>query len=182
MSLRSSGLRELRGVVRLDRRTALAGLGATATLGLRGAHAEAPYPARPVRIIVPATPGGPYDLVPRFVADYLGKTHGWTIAVENRPGASGIVGIVAGKQAAPGGDQLGVTNSGTHGSEPAFNQHLPYDPYADLVPIVLLAQGGLVLLVGKSMHANSLADLLALIRARPGALKFSSAGYGTPHH
>jgi tripartite-type tricarboxylate transporter receptor subunit TctC len=171
--------------VRIDRRTALAGIGAVAAaavVGLRKAGAKASYPARPVRIIVPATPGGPYDLIPRFVADYLAKTHSWTIAVEDRPGASGIVGIVAAKQAAPDGYTLAVINSGTHGSEPAFNQHLPYDPYADLVPIVLLAQGALVLLVGKSMHANSLADLLALIRARPGALKFSSAGYVTQQH
>ncbi len=168
--------------MRIDRRMALRGFGAAAALGLRGARAQSAYPSRPVRIIVPATPGGPYDLIPRFVADYIGRTHGWTIAVEDRPGASGIVGIVAAKQAAPDGYTLAVTNSGTHGSEPAFNQHLPYDPYADLVPIVLLAQGALVLLVGKSMHANSLADLLALIGARPGVMKFSSAGYVTQQH
>jgi tripartite-type tricarboxylate transporter receptor subunit TctC len=168
--------------VQVNRRKALANLGAAAAFGARGGYAQAAYPARPVRIIVPATPGGPYDLVPRFVADYVGRAHGWTIAVEDRPGASGIVGIVAAKQAAPDGYTLAVTNSGTHGSEPAFNQHLPYDPYTDLVPIVLLAQGALVLLVGRSMPANSLADLLALIRARPGALKFSSAGYVTQQH
>ncbi len=167
--------------MQIDRRTALASLGAAAALGLRAARAQT-YPARPVRIIVPATPGGPYDLIPRFVADYIGRTHGWTIAVEDRPGASGIVGILAAKQAAPDGYTLAVTNSATHGSEPAFNQRLPYDPYADLSPIVLLAQGALVLLVGKKLSVNSLADLLALVRARPGALKFSSAGYVTQQH
>jgi tripartite-type tricarboxylate transporter receptor subunit TctC len=172
----------LGGVVQINRRMTLGGLGALATAGLGEARAETPYPARPVRIIVPATPGGPYDLIPRFVADYLGRARGWTIAVEDRPGASGIVGILAAKQAPPDGYTLVVTNSATHGSEPAFNQRLPYDPYVDLVPIVLLAQGALVLLVGKSMHADSLADLLALIRARPGALKFSSAGYVTQQH
>jgi len=167
--------------MQIDRRTALASLGAAAALGLRAARAQT-YPARPVRIIVPATPGGPYDLIPRFVADYIGRTHGWTIAVEDRPGASGIVGILAAKQAAPDGYTLAVTNSATHGSEPAFNQRLPYDPYADLSPIVLLAQGALVLLVSKKLSVNSLADLLALVRARPGALKFSSAGYVTQQH
>jgi len=167
--------------MRIDRRTALASLGAAAALGLRAARAQT-YPARPVRIIVPATPGGPYDLIPRFVADYIGRTHGWTIAVEDRPGASGIVGILAAKQAPADGHTLAVTNSATHGSEPAFNQRLPYDPYADLSPIVLFAQGALVLLVGKKLSVNSLADLLALIRARPGALKFSSAGYVTQQH
>jgi tripartite-type tricarboxylate transporter receptor subunit TctC len=167
--------------MQIDRRTALASLGAAAALGLSGARAQT-YPARPVRIIVPATPGGPYDLIPRFVADYVGRTRGWTVAVEDRPGASGIVGIGAAKQAPPDGYTLAVINSATHGSEPAFNQRLPYNPYTDLVPIVLFAQGALVLLVGKRMQVNSLADLLALIRARPGALKFSSAGYVTQQH
>jgi len=100
--------------MRIDRRTALASLGATAALGLRAARAQT-YPARPVRIIVPATPGGPYDLIPRFVADYIGRTHGWTIAVEDRPGASGIVGTLAAKQAPADGYTLAVTNSATHG-------------------------------------------------------------------
>ena len=107
--------------MRIDRRMALCGLGAAAAFGLHGARAQT-YPARPVRIIVPATPGGPYDLIPRFVADYVGRTHGWTVAVEDRPGASGIVGIVAAKQAPPDGYTLAVINSATHGSEPAFNQ------------------------------------------------------------
>src|SRR5215472_14987216 len=167
--------------MQINRRTALASIGAAAAFGSRDALAQT-YPARPVRIIVPATPGGPYDLIPRFVADYVGRSRGWTVAVEDRPGASGIVGIMAAKQAAPDGYTLVVTNSATHGSEPAFNQRLPYDPYADLSPIVLFAQGALVLLVGKKLSVSSLPDLLALIRARPGALKFSSAGYVTQQH
>ena len=106
----------------IDRRQALQGVGAALAAGAaRQAFAEEPYPARPIRIIVPSTAGGPYDVIPRFVADYISRKHGWTIAVENRPGASGIVGVVAAKQALPDGYTLVVPSAATHGSEPAFN-------------------------------------------------------------
>jgi tripartite-type tricarboxylate transporter receptor subunit TctC len=169
--------------MRINRRWMLRGLGATVTTGAgRRAFAQATYPTRPIRIIVPSTPGGPYDLIPRFVVDYVARKYGWTIAAENRPGASGIVGVVAAKQAPPDGYTLVVPSSATHGSEPAFNHALPYDPYNDLAPVILLAQGALVLLVGKQMPVNSVAELIALIRAKPGVLKFSSAGYLTQQH
>ncbi len=167
----------------IDRRRALHGFGAALVAGAAPrAFAQETYPARPIRIIVPSTAGGPYDVIPRFVADYIARNHGWTIAVENRPGASGIVGVVAAKQALPDGYTLVVPSAATHGSEPAFNHALPYDPYADLAPIILLAQGALVLLVGTQMPVHAVADLIALIRAKPGALKFSSAGYLTQQH
>jgi tripartite-type tricarboxylate transporter receptor subunit TctC len=124
----------------------------------------------------------PYDVIPRLVADYSARKYGWTVVVENRPGASGIVGVLAAKQAPPDGYTLLVTSAATHGSEPAFNHSLPYEPYNDLAPIILLAQGALVLLVGKEMRVNSAAELIALIRSWPGALKFSSAGYVTQQH
>jgi tripartite-type tricarboxylate transporter receptor subunit TctC len=169
--------------MRINRRWMLHGLGAMVTTGAGWrAFAQVPYPTRPIRIIVPSTPGGPYDLIPRFVADYVGRKYGWTIASENRPGASGIVGVVAAKQAPPDGYTLVVPSAATHGSEPAFNHALPYDPYSDLAPVILLAQGALVLLIGKQMQVNSVAELIALIRARPGVLKFSSAGYLTQQH
>jgi tripartite-type tricarboxylate transporter receptor subunit TctC len=171
------------GRMRIDRRWALRGLGAALATGAgSNAFAQESYPTRPIRIIAPSTAGGPYDVIPRFVADYISRKYGWTIAVENRPGASGIVGIVAAKQAPPDGYTLVVPSSATHGSEPAFNHALPYDPYTDLAPIILLAQGALVLLVGKQMQVNSVAELIALIRAKPGMLKFSSAGYLTQQH
>ncbi len=167
----------------INRRRVLHGAAATFAAGAaRRSFAQGSYPERPVRIIVPSTAGGPYDIIPRFVADYISRKYGWAIAAENRPGASGIVGVVAAKQALPDGYTLVVPSAATHGSEPAFNHALPYDPYTDLAPITLLAQGPLVLLVPKPMPANSVADLIALIRAKPGTLKFSSAGYLTQQH
>jgi tripartite-type tricarboxylate transporter receptor subunit TctC len=170
-------------VIQIDRRRVTRGLGAVfATCAGQRAFAQDTYPARPIRIIVPSTPGGPYDIVPRLVADHVGRTSGWTIVVENRPGASGIIGVVAAKQAPPDGYTLVVTTSATHGSEPAFNHSLPYDPFNDLAPVILLAQGALVLLVGKNMRVNSVAELIALIRSRPGSLKFSSGGRLSQQH
>jgi tripartite-type tricarboxylate transporter receptor subunit TctC len=169
--------------MRIDRRSALRGFGVVLAAGAaHDAFAQESYPSRPIRIIVPSTAGGPYDVIPRLVADYVSRKYGWTIAVENRPGASGIVGVMAAKQAPPDGYTLVIPSSATHGSEPAFNHALPYDPYTDLAPIILLAQGALVLLVGRQMPVNSIADLIALIRAEPGVLKFSSAGYLTQQH
>jgi tripartite-type tricarboxylate transporter receptor subunit TctC len=169
--------------MRIDRRSALRGFGVVLAAGAaHNAFAQESYPSRPIRIIAPSTAGGPYDVIPRFVADYVSRKYGWTIAVENRPGASGIVGVMAAKQAPPDGYTLVIPSSATHGSEPAFNHALPYDPYTDLAPIILLAQGALVLLVGRQMPVNSVADLIALIRAKPGVLKFSSAGYLTQQH
>jgi tripartite-type tricarboxylate transporter receptor subunit TctC len=169
--------------MRIDRRWALRGIGAVLAAGARrDAFAQSPYPARPIRIIAPSSAGGPYDIIPRFVADYISRKHGWAIAVENRPGASGILGVVAAKQARPDGYTLVVPSAATHGSEPAFNHALPYDPYTDLAPVILLAKGALVLLVGRPMRVNSVADLIALIRSKPGVLKFSSAGHLTQQH
>jgi tripartite-type tricarboxylate transporter receptor subunit TctC len=169
--------------MRIDRRWLLRGLGATVTAGgARKSFAQAPYPTRPIHVIVPFTPGAPYDLIPRLIGDYCAVKYDWKVVIENRPGASGIIGVVAAKQAPPDGYMLVVTSSGTHGSTPAFKQTLPYDPYNDLAPIVLLAQGALVLLVRKDTPVHSVADQIAAIRAHPGTLKFSSAGHLTQQH
>jgi tripartite-type tricarboxylate transporter receptor subunit TctC len=166
----------------INRRFALGGFAAAIAIAGHRAFAQEAYPSRPVRIIVPSTPGGPYDLIPRFIADYVDHKYGWTVVVENRPGASGIIGIVAAKQAPADGYTLAVMTSATHGSAPAFNEHLPYDAYNDLTPITLLAQGALVLLVRQQTRVNSVKELLALIRSRPGALKFSSGGQFSQQH
>src|ERR1700689_1590465 len=116
--------------MKISRRWALRGFGATIAAGAGGrAFAQEPYPTRPIRIIAPSTPGGPYDVIPRLVADYIARKYGWTVVLENRAGASGIVGVVAAKQASPDGYTLVVPSASTHGSEPAFNHALPYDPY-----------------------------------------------------
>ena len=147
-----------------------------------GARAQEAYPARPVKIIVPYPAGGPYDSIPRIVAQYAADRHGWSVVVENRPGASGLVGVMAAKQSPADGYTLVVTTSSTHGSAPALKSSLPYDPYKDLAPIALMADALLVALVRKDVPVKTIGDLVALIRAKPGALTYSTGGYASQHH
>jgi tripartite-type tricarboxylate transporter receptor subunit TctC len=158
-------------------------LGATLASGLaKSASAQAKYPEKPIRLIVPYSAGGPYDQIPRLVADFVGRKYGWTVLIDNRPGVSGIVGVVVAKQAPPDGYTFVVTSSSTHGAEPALKHPLPYDPYNDLAPVILFGQAALVLLVRKETGVNSVAELIKLVRAKPGELKFSSAGHATQQH
>ncbi|MEA3026330.1 MAG: hypothetical protein QOF91_1615 [Alphaproteobacteria bacterium] len=167
--------------MRLDRRTALKFLIASPALsGLpmisRNAFSQPSYPNRPIRVIVPFPAGGPIDGVPRVIAQHLSERLKWTTVFENRPGANGQIGVLAVKQAAPDGYTIGVVSSLTHGSAPAIKRDIPYDARKDFVPIVLLAEGAMVLLVRDEVPARSLKEFLDLLKDRPGTLNFSSAG------
>ena len=141
-----------------------------------------PYPAKPVRIIIPYPAGGPYDGIPRLIAQWIGAKHGWSIVMDNRAGATGILGVVAAKQAAPDGHTLVVVTTSTHGSMPALKRSLSYDPVKDFAPIVLMADAALVLLVRDDVLVRSVAQLVEVLRAKPGQLNYSTGGYGSPHH
>src|SRR6516162_3548534 len=122
----------------IDRRSAVKLLAAPALL--RGVSALAsraqaqPYPSKPIRIIVPYPAGGPYDGVPRAIAQWIGAQQGWTTVIDNRIGASGVIGVMTAKQAAPDGYTLVVTTTSTHGSMPALRRSLSYDPVRDFAP------------------------------------------------
>src|SRR5262245_9518045 len=171
----------------IDRRSAVKLLAAPALLGggiaalSSPAHAES-YPAKPVRIIVPFPAGGPFDGIPRLVAQWIGAQHGWSVVIDNRTGASGIIGVMAAKQAAPDGYTLVVATTSTHGSMPALKRSLSYDAMKDFAPIVLLADAALVLLVRAELPVHRVADLITLLKAKPGQLNYSTGGYGSPHH
>jgi tripartite-type tricarboxylate transporter receptor subunit TctC len=172
--------------VRLSRRCAAKLLVAPAVLvGLRtfssSASAE-PYPAKPIRIIVPYPAGGPYDGIPRLIAQWINAQHGWSIITDNRSGATGIIGVMAAKQAPPDGHTLVVITTSTHGSMPALKRNLSYDPVRDFVPIVLMADAALVLLVRDDLPVRSVAQLVETMRDKPGRLNFSTGGYGSPHY
>src|SRR6266508_1512786 len=163
--------------VRLNRRSAAKLLVAPAVMaGLRtfaSAGAE-PYPGKPVRIIVPYPAGGPYDGIPRLIAQWIGAQHGWSIVIDNRSGATGIIGVVAARQAPADGHTLVVVTTSTHGSMPALKRNLAYDAVKDFAPIVLLARDDL--------PVRSVAQLVEMMRAQPGRLNYSTGGYGSPHH
>jgi tripartite-type tricarboxylate transporter receptor subunit TctC len=171
--------------VRLNRRSAAKLLVAPAVMaGLRAfasAGAES-YPGKPVRIIVPYPAGGPYDGIPRLIAQWIGAQHGWSIVIDNRSGATGIIGVMAAKQAPADGHTLVVVTTSTHGSMPALKRNLAYDAVKDFAPIVLMADAALVLLVRDDLPVRSVAQLVDMMRAQPGRLNYSTGGYGSPHH
>jgi tripartite-type tricarboxylate transporter receptor subunit TctC len=145
------------------------------------AVAQAPYPNRPIRLIVPFPAGGGADLVGRLVAQSLGERVGVPIIVENRAGAATNLGMDAVAKAAPDGYTLGLTTSNL-----AINPHLypnmPYDPKRDVVPVGLLSKGLYVLVVAPGVEAKSVKELVALAKAKPDSLNAAIAGFGTPGH
>ena len=167
----------------VNRRSALRLLAAPALLPALASRATAQdYPQRPVRIIVPYPPGGPYDVLPRIVAQWITAQHGWPVVIDNRTGATGIIGVMAAKLAAPDGHTLVVASTSTHGSMPALKRNLTFDPINDFAPVVLIADATLVLLVRDELPVRNVAELIALLRDKPGALTYSSGGFGSPQH
>jgi tripartite-type tricarboxylate transporter receptor subunit TctC len=146
------------------------------------ALAQADWPARPLRIIVPFPPGGVTDLLGRLVADVLSTTLRQPVQVENLAGGGTVVGARAAAAAAPDGYTLLLATSTTLAVNPALHRALPYDPIRDFAPVALLATVPFVLVVRAADGPADLDALLAEAGARPGALPYGSAGSGTPHH
>jgi tripartite-type tricarboxylate transporter receptor subunit TctC len=144
--------------------------------------AQAPYPERPVRIIVPFPPGGPADALARIVGDKLSQTLGKPFVVENKAGAGGNIGMEQGARAAADGYTLTLAPVGNLTVAPALYAKLPYDPAKDFAPITVLASVPNVLIVHPSVPAKSVAELVALAKAKPGLLNYASPGNGSIPH
>jgi len=144
-------------------------------------HAQ-PYPARPVRIIVPFPPGGTTDIVARLVAERLGATLGQPAVIENRAGAGGAIGAAEIARAAPDGYTLGLATVSTHGVNPAINPKLPYDALRDFTPISNLASVPNVVSAHPSMGITDLKGLIEKAKASPGKITYASAGNGSLSH
>jgi len=140
-----------------------------------------PYPARPVRIISPFAPGGSNDVVARAIAPRLTASLGQQFIVENRPGAGGAVGTEQGAKAAPDGYTLTVVTNATLAIVPALRQ-VPYDPVQDFAPVGLIGLSPYIVITHPSVPANSVKQLVALVKTRPGQVEFGSGGVGTPGH
>jgi len=139
------------------------------------------YPARPVRVIVGLAPGGATDIQTRLFAQKLSDSLGRPFVVENRSGAGGTVAYAHVAKSPPDGyTLLGV--AGGYTITPVVYAKLPYDPVKDFAPISLVAQAPFLLLTHPSLPVKSVQDLLALARAKPGALDCASAGHGTSTH
>lgn len=142
----------------------------------------AAYPDRPIRLVVPAAPGGAIDVVGRIVGLKLTDLLGQTIVIDNRAGANNIIGTEIAARAVPDGYTLLIT-AGAHTINPAVYKKLPYDALRDFTPISHICNsGGLVIVVHPSFGAKNLQQLIDMARARPGTIVYGSAGYGNSTH
>jgi len=139
------------------------------------------YPTRPVRLIVPFAPAGPTDVFARVLAQKLSERLGKQFYVENIPGAGGNIGTGRAAQAAPDGYSLLVVGV-TYAINPSLFEKVPYDPYKSFEPIIDAVTNTLVLTVNPSVPAQTVSELVALVRANPGKYSYASTGTGTVAH
>jgi tripartite-type tricarboxylate transporter receptor subunit TctC len=146
--------------------------------GFLGSAEAQPYPAKPVRVIVPFAPGGPTDVIARIVAQKLSENLGQQFVVENRAGAGGNIGMAAVAKAAPDGYTVLVSSSSIV-VNPSLYANIPFDAVRDFAPVTYAAASPNVLVVHPSVDAKSVRELIALIKANPGKFSFATPGIGT---
>ncbi len=165
----------------MNRRYALAtalALGATALSPV----AAQTWPARPVTLVVPFPPGGGTDTGARILAEQLGKRWGQPVVVENKGGAAGQIGAEVVAKAKPDGYTLLLGNIGTQAINPSLYPRMAYNPETAFAPISLVAELPLAMMVNPAVPASTAAEFVALARARPGQMSYSSAGAGGAPH
>lgn len=139
------------------------------------------YPARPIRLIVPLTAGGPTDILARIIAVPLGEPLGQQVIVDNRPGAGGNIGAEIAAKSAPDGYTLFMGTSGPLSINSSLYAKLPFDPIRDFAPIILAASAPFVVIVHPSVPANNMKELIALAKAKPGQLNYGSVPGSASH-
>ena len=140
------------------------------------AWAQAAYPAKPIRLIVPFPPGGGTDMIARAVAQKMADQNKWNVIVDNRPGAGGNLGVDAASKADPDGYTLVMGQTSNLAINPTLYKKLPYDPLKDLVPVALVSSSPIVMAVPVNSRFNTFADVVAALRARSGVLNEAEAG------
>jgi len=142
----------------------------------------ADFPSRPVRIVVPYTPGGAVDIMMRAIGDRLSPALGQPVVVENRPGAGATIGAAAVAKSLPDGHTLLACTVGAMTTNTVLYKNLPYDPLRDFEPVGVLASHAVVLVVNTNLEAGNVAELVALAKRKPGSLSGGSVGGGAPGH
>jgi tripartite-type tricarboxylate transporter receptor subunit TctC len=154
---------------------------AAATLA-SSALAQAAWPAKPIRIVVPFPPGGGTDIIARETSQRVAAATGWTFVIDNKPGAGGNLGVDAVVKSPADGYTLVLGQTSNLAINPTLYPKLPYDPQKDLAPIVLIADAPLVLVTHAGSPYKTLGDAVAAAKARPGQVNFASPGNGTVAH
>ena len=149
-------------------------------VGVLPVHAQN-YPVRPVRMIVPFSPGGATDVPARILAQRLSEALGHQIVIDNRPGAGAVLGTDAVAKAPPDGYTLLLTAT-THVISASLYKKLPYDAIRDFAPVMLIGSGPNVLTVHPSLPAKNVRELISLAKARPGKIDYASSGNGSAQH
>jgi tripartite-type tricarboxylate transporter receptor subunit TctC len=139
------------------------------------------YPTKPVRMIVPFAPGGGTDIIARLVAQALTEKWGQTVVIDNRGGGGGIVGIKLATESAPDGYTMVLCSLGVSYA-PALYPKLPFDPQKDLLPISRVAQQPFIYVVTPALGVNSMKELIAMAKSKPGQIRYGSGGAGGASH
>ena len=147
-----------------------------------GSVAMAAYPDKPVTLVVPFAPGGSSDIIGRSLGQHLSERLGQPVVIENVGGAGGTIGTTKVVRAKPDGYTVLIGSGSEILINRIINPKTPYDATRDLTPLAFIGTGPMVLVARTSLPANSVADVLALARARPDTLSYASAGNGTPMH
>jgi tripartite-type tricarboxylate transporter receptor subunit TctC len=140
------------------------------------------WPAKPIRLIAPYPPGGPTDIVSRYLAEKLRPVLGQTVLVENKPGAQGIIGTEAAKNSPPDGYTFVYLNASIVCINPYIYDKLPYDALHDFAPVTQLGATRLAMVVPAALRMKTLADFIAYAKANPGTINFASFGIGSSSH
>lgn len=163
------------------RRAALASLTCLAALSPLAANAQAGYPNKPIRVIVPFAAGSTTDIIARAIADKMGQSMGQALVIDNRGGASGTIGQQAVATAAPDGYTI-MVHSSSHTVSPSTFAKLPFDTIGDFAGVTPISSTPNVLVMSPSKNIKTLQELLAAARAKPGSMNFASAGQGSATH
>jgi len=140
------------------------------------------YPTRSIRVLVPFAPGGVVDTSARIVTSKITEALGWHFVVDNRPGANGFIAVGAASKANPDGHTLLAAHTGEFAVNPVMFKTMPYDYEKDFTPVIMVSDAPMLVVVNIASPINSLKDLIAAARTKPGAVSFGSPGAGSVNH
>jgi tripartite-type tricarboxylate transporter receptor subunit TctC len=155
---------------------------AVAALGMAGSVVAQEYPTRPIRVVIPQSPGGAQDSVARIMTYTLSDRVGWRIVVDNRAGGYGFIGTSIAAKGQPDGYTLLIAHTGEFAVNPAIFNNVPYDLERDFTPVTMISDGPMLVIANPKVPVTNIKALLEMAKSKPGQVTYSSAGTGTINH